>query len=289
MRPAFTACSAFPSLSRRDASTPAPPACSSCPRPKRSRSRSTPTTCASMSSARLDPAGSRSTPPTPRYVSRTCPQASWCRARTRRANCRTRIRPCASCVRDCLPPHRRKRRRRPPTSASHRYAPSTVQSGSGRITSRRIGSPTTVSASRPTTSTRYSTAISTPSSRPASRRTRPPSSPAPTDKPMSVVLDEVAKAAARLAEAGVPSPRADAEELAAYVHGVGRAELGTIPDDSFDGEYWVAIARRAAREPLQHITGRAYFRYLELSVGPGVFVPRPETESVVGWAIDAVR
>jgi release factor glutamine methyltransferase len=49
------------------------------------------------------------------------------------------------------------------------------------------------------------------------------------------------------------------------------------------------VARREAREPLQHITGRAFFRYLELQVGPGVFVPRPETESVVGWAIDAVR
>jgi len=56
-----------------------------------------------------------------------------------------------------------------------------------------------------------------------------------------------------------------------------------------DARYWEVVARREAREPLQHITGRAYFRYLELQVGPGVFVPRPETESVVGWAIDAVR
>ena len=57
----------------------------------------------------------------------------------------------------------------------------------------------------------------------------------------------------------------------------------------FDARYWEAIARREAREPLQHITGRAFFRYLELQVGPGVFVPRPETESVVDWAIHAVR
>jgi release factor glutamine methyltransferase len=49
------------------------------------------------------------------------------------------------------------------------------------------------------------------------------------------------------------------------------------------------VERRAAREPLQHITGRAYFRSLELAVGPGVFVPRPETEQVAQFAIDALR
>jgi len=48
------------------------------------------------------------------------------------------------------------------------------------------------------------------------------------------------------------------------------------------------VARRASREPLQHITGQAYFRYLELEVGPGVFVPRPETEVMTGWAIEAL-
>lgn len=66
-------------------------------------------------------------------------------------------------------------------------------------------------------------------------------------------------------------------------------ELHHVKDADFDARYWEAVARREAREPLQHITGRAFFRYLELAVGPGVFVPRPETESVVGWAIDAVR
>lgn len=87
----------------------------------------------------------------------------------------------------------------------------------------------------------------------------------------------------------MPSPRNDAEELAAFVHGVKRGELHSVKDADFDARYWEVTARREAREPLQHITGRAYFRYLELQVGPGVFVPRPETESVVGWAIDAVR
>ncbi|MFI9647411.1 peptide chain release factor N(5)-glutamine methyltransferase [Streptomyces sp. NPDC052040] len=106
---------------------------------------------------------------------------------------------------------------------------------------------------------------------------------------MNLLLAEVAQATQRLADAGVPSPRNDAEELAAFVHGVKRGELHSVKDADFDARYWEAVARREAREPLQHITGLAYFRYLELQVGPGVFVPRPETESVVGWAIDAVR
>ncbi|GHJ24570.1 release factor glutamine methyltransferase [Streptomyces albus] len=104
-----------------------------------------------------------------------------------------------------------------------------------------------------------------------------------------MLLAEVAQATQRLADAGVPSPRFDAEELAAFVHGVKRGELHRVADADFDARYWEAVARREAREPLQHITGRAFFRYLELHVGAGVFVPRPETESVVGWAIDAVR
>lgn len=106
---------------------------------------------------------------------------------------------------------------------------------------------------------------------------------------MNFLLDEVARATLRLAEAGVASPRTDAEELAAFVHGVRRAELHTVPDTEFDALYWECVARREAREPLQHITGRAYFRYLELRVGPGVFVPRPETEVMVGWAIDTLH
>jgi release factor glutamine methyltransferase len=104
-----------------------------------------------------------------------------------------------------------------------------------------------------------------------------------------LLSDEIARATARLAAAGIPSPRADAEELAASVHGVKRAELHGVPDAAFDARFWEGIARREAGEPLQHITGRAFFRYLELRVGPGVFVPRPETEVVAGWAIDTLR
>jgi len=103
---------------------------------------------------------------------------------------------------------------------------------------------------------------------------------------MSLLLDEIAVASARLAEAGVESPRTDAELIAAHVHGVPRGGLTMVPDAAFDPRFWDEIARREAREPLQHITGHAYFRYLDLAVGPGVFVPRPETEVLAGWAID---
>lgn len=106
---------------------------------------------------------------------------------------------------------------------------------------------------------------------------------------MSLLLTEIAAAVARLAEAGVESPRADAELLAAHRHGVDRASLHLVADRDFDPRFWDDIARREAREPLQHITGIAYFRYLDLEVGPGVFVPRPETEVLAGWAIEALN
>jgi len=106
---------------------------------------------------------------------------------------------------------------------------------------------------------------------------------------MTLLLDEIAIATARLAEAGVESPRADAEVIAAHVHGVRRGELHRVPDAGFDPRFWDEIARREAREPLQHITGLTYFRYTELEVGPGVFVPRPETEVMTGWAIGKLQ
>lgn len=103
---------------------------------------------------------------------------------------------------------------------------------------------------------------------------------------MSLLMSEIAAAVTRLADAGVESPRADAELIAAHRHGVRRGELHLVRDADFDPRFWDDVARRAAREPLQHITGIAYFRYLDLEVGPGVFVPRPETEVMTGWAID---
>ncbi len=96
-----------------------------------------------------------------------------------------------------------------------------------------------------------------------------------------------------LAAAGVPSPRVDAELLAVHVLGISRGELATsvMLDGTFAdpeaAQFAELIAKRATRLPLQHLTGVAHFRYLELAVGPGVFVPRPETETVVQHAIDA--
>jgi release factor glutamine methyltransferase len=102
---------------------------------------------------------------------------------------------------------------------------------------------------------------------------------------MSLLMTEIAVAVSRLAEAGVESPRTDVELMAAHRHGVARTALNLVADADFDPRFWDDVARREAREPLQHITGIAHFRYVELEVGPGVFVPRPETEVMTGWAI----
>lgn len=83
----------------------------------------------------------------------------------------------------------------------------------------------------------------------------------------------------------MPSARHDAEMLAAHVLGCSRGELVVRTEIDRDA-YETLIIRRASREPLQHLTGRAYFRHLELAVGPGVFLPRPETEALAGWVID---
>jgi release factor glutamine methyltransferase len=95
----------------------------------------------------------------------------------------------------------------------------------------------------------------------------------------------LADATRRLAHAGVPSARHDAEVLAAHVLGCSRGDL-LVRSEIDQGAYESLIIRRASREPLQHLTGRAHFRHLELEVGPGVFVPRPETEVLAGWVID---
>jgi len=105
---------------------------------------------------------------------------------------------------------------------------------------------------------------------------------------MTVRRVVLSSAVDRLRDAGVASPEHDAAELLAHVLGTTRSRLplvDTVPDDVL-GEYDALIARRAAREPLQHLTGTAYFRHVELAVGPGVFVPRPETELLAGWAIE---
>lgn len=90
-----------------------------------------------------------------------------------------------------------------------------------------------------------------------------------------------------LRTAGVHSPRADAEHLAAHVLGVERTRLvltPLVPPGKLD-EYRELVARRARRIPLQHLTGTAVMGALDLAVGPGVFVPRPETELLYAWAL----
>jgi release factor glutamine methyltransferase len=104
------------------------------------------------------------------------------------------------------------------------------------------------------------------------------------------VSDAVRQAAAALAAAGVASPRHDAEVLAAHVTGVARGRLLLAPDldRGTAAAYRELVARRAAREPLQHLLGTAVLGPVEVAVGPGVFVPRPETELLVAWGLDAV-
>lgn len=98
----------------------------------------------------------------------------------------------------------------------------------------------------------------------------------------------LADATARLERAGVSSPAHDAAELLAHVLGTTRGRLvlvETVEPAALE-TYVALIARRASREPLQHLTGVAHFRFVELAVGPGVFVPRPETELLAGWAVE---
>ncbi|WP_411267308.1 peptide chain release factor N(5)-glutamine methyltransferase [Actinoplanes sp. KI2] len=101
----------------------------------------------------------------------------------------------------------------------------------------------------------------------------------------------LAEAVAELSAAGVESPRVDAELLAAHVLEIPRGRLmlvDSIREDELR-RFRVLVASRARRIPLQHLLGTAAFRHLELSVGDGVFVPRPETELLAGWGIEHAR
>ncbi len=115
---------------------------------------------------------------------------------------------------------------------------------------------------------------------------------APHSLPLS---DAMRRAVDLLAQAGVADPTVDAELLVAHVLGQSRGEVqaALIRGDAIESDQAehldVLVRRRASREPLQHLTGHAPFRHLDLRVGPGVFVPRPETEMVAQLAIDALR
>ncbi|MGC0237159.1 peptide chain release factor N(5)-glutamine methyltransferase [Arthrobacter sp. SD76] len=112
-----------------------------------------------------------------------------------------------------------------------------------------------------------------------------------TNGPGQSLAAAVSEATAILRDAGVPSPRVDAELLADHLLkvGLGRLRAMMLGDTPAPEGYAELVAERAGRVPLQHITGVAHFRYLELAVGPGVFIPRPETESVAQLVIDHVK
>jgi release factor glutamine methyltransferase len=105
------------------------------------------------------------------------------------------------------------------------------------------------------------------------------------------VAEAVADAAERLSAVRVASPRVDAELLAAHVLGIPRGRLAAAKHftDEQAERYADLVGQRADRVPLQHLTGKAPFRHLELDVGAGVFVPRPETEVLVEWGLRWLR
>lgn len=104
---------------------------------------------------------------------------------------------------------------------------------------------------------------------------------------MARLRQAIDHATRRLTSAGVPSARADAEELAAHAAGTSRGRLAVLDalPEGFFGRYDELVTARARRIPLQHITGTTAFGPVTLAVGPGVFVPRPETEALLEWAL----
>jgi release factor glutamine methyltransferase len=102
---------------------------------------------------------------------------------------------------------------------------------------------------------------------------------------MTALRRAIDSAAELLAEAGIDSARCDAEQLAAHVAGTDRGRLTLIesPGDEFFGRYRDVISARSRRVPLQHLIGTVAFGPVLLHVGPGVFIPRPETEAILAW------
>lgn len=104
---------------------------------------------------------------------------------------------------------------------------------------------------------------------------------------MSKREDLIADASARFERVGIETPRADAEILLAHLLGVTRTDIHKFIDVDHEvaEEFEKLVRFRSQRIPVQHLTGKGYFRYLEVRVGPGVLIPRPETELLV----DAVK
>jgi release factor glutamine methyltransferase len=110
-----------------------------------------------------------------------------------------------------------------------------------------------------------------------------------------LISEALESATDKLTSAGVTSPSVDAELLGCFVLGIERSALTMLslreelfPEDKI-AQFETSVARRVKREPLQHITGLAPFRHIELHVGPGVFIPRPETEQLVELAIESIK
>jgi len=102
-----------------------------------------------------------------------------------------------------------------------------------------------------------------------------------------VIRQAITEATTQLAAAGIDSARVDAEYLAAHAAGVDRARvMFSEPDPAFYPRFRELVARRAQRIPLQHLIGTAAFGPVEVQVGPGVFIPRPETEALLEWAMN---
>jgi release factor glutamine methyltransferase len=103
---------------------------------------------------------------------------------------------------------------------------------------------------------------------------------------MTTLRQAIEAAEAALAQAGIGAPRADAELLAAHAAGTDRGRLALVeagPD--FFERYGALVAQRVNRVPLQHIIGTTAFGPVNVHVGPGVFIPRPETEAMLEWAV----
>lgn len=109
-----------------------------------------------------------------------------------------------------------------------------------------------------------------------------------TRQPLRLAILEAERT---LSAAGVHSPRADAELLAASLLGVERTKLMMVPlvDSEVVDVFRDLVRRRAERVPLQHLTGTATIGNVTLSVGPGVFVPRPETELLLAWGLASLE
>lgn len=106
---------------------------------------------------------------------------------------------------------------------------------------------------------------------------------------MQNLTGSLRQATDRLSAAGVDSAANDARLIAAHLLGVGRMDLFRHGDDPVPEGFDEMVARRVRREPLQHILGVAPFGPLDLAVGPGVFIPRPETEVLADWAVRRVQ